>query len=115
MEKKKANTGLPPKLLKDKLVYKWLEQFNQYLADKIGVWNAPFTYLTQTDAQPPAILADRAVNQPYLEDYESIEQELKFCVTHDHTLGKSENNALYQLLCCSVVGHDVSATIAPFL
>ena len=28
MEKKKADIGLPPKLLKDKLVYKWLEQFS---------------------------------------------------------------------------------------
>ena len=31
MEKKKADNGLPPKLTKDKLVYKWLEQLNQYL------------------------------------------------------------------------------------
>jgi len=32
MEKKKADIGLLPKLTKDKLVYKWLEQLNQYLA-----------------------------------------------------------------------------------
>ena len=31
MEKKKADIGSPPKLTKDKLVYKWLEQLNQYL------------------------------------------------------------------------------------
>jgi hypothetical protein len=31
MEKKKADIGLPPELTKDKLVYKWLEQLNQYL------------------------------------------------------------------------------------
>jgi hypothetical protein len=114
MEKMKADIGLPPKLSKDKLVYKWLEQFNQYLAEKIGVRNAPFTYLTRTDAQPPAILAARSVDQPYLEDYESIEKELKFCVRHYHTPGKSDNNALYQLLDCLVVGHYVSASIAPF-
>ena len=65
-------------------------------------------------SQPPAILAARAVNQPYLEDYESIEQELKFCVTHNHTLGKPDNNALYQLLDCLVVRHDALATIFPF-
>ena len=78
MEKKKADIGLPPKLTKDKLVYKWLEQLNQYLADVIGVCNAPFTYLTRTDAQPPAILAARVVNQPYSVDYELIKHELKF-------------------------------------
>ena len=114
MEKKKADFGLPPKLTKDKLVYKWLEQLNQYLADVIGVRNAPFTYLTRTDAQPPAILAARVVDQPYSVDYESIEHELKFCVSHDHTLSKSDNSALFQIIDRAVAGHDVSATIAPF-
>ena len=91
MEKKKADIGLPPKLTKDKLVYKWLEQLNQYLADVIGVLNAPFTYLTWTDAHPPAILAARVVDQPYSVDYESIEHKLKFCVSHNHTLSKLDN------------------------
>jgi hypothetical protein len=66
MEKKKATIGEPPRLSKDKVVHKWLEQFNQYLADKIGARNAPFTYLTRPDAQPPAHLATRAPDQPYL-------------------------------------------------
>jgi hypothetical protein len=78
MEKKKADNGLPHKLTKNKLVYKWLEQLNQYLADVIGVCNAPFTYLTWTDAQPPTILAARVVDQPYSDNYESIEHEQSF-------------------------------------
>ena len=84
------------------------------MGDKIGARNAPFTYLTRPEAQPPAILVAHAVNQPYLVDYESIEQELKFCVAHNHTLGKLDNNALYQLIDRAVAGHDVSATVAPF-
>jgi hypothetical protein len=91
-----------------------LEQFTQYLGDKIGARNAPFTYLTRPEFLPPAILAARAVDQPYSVDYESIEQELKFRVAHDHTLGKLDNNALYQLIDRAVAGHDVSATVAPF-
>ena len=114
MEKKKADISLPPKLTEDKLVYKWLEQLNQHLADVIGVCNAPFTYLTLTDAQPPTILAARVVDQPYSVDYESIEHELKFCVSHNHTLSKSDNSALFQIIDRAVAGHDVSATIAPF-
>jgi hypothetical protein len=114
MEKKKATIGDPPRLSKDKIVHKWLEQFSQYLGDKIGARNAPFTYLTRPDSLPPAILAARAATQPYSTDYESIEQELKFRVEHDHTLGKSDNNALFQMLDRSTSGHDVGATIAPF-
>ena len=114
MEKKKADIDIPPKLTKDKLVYKWLEQLNQYLAVVIGVRNAPFIYLTQTDAQPPAIVAARVVDQPYSVDYESIEHELKFCVTQNHTLSKLDNSALFQIIDRAVAGHDVTATIAPF-
>jgi len=112
MEKKKASIGLPPKLTKDKLIYKWLEQLNQNLADVIGVRNAPLTYLTRTDAQPPTILAAHIVDQPYSVDYESIEHELKFCVSHNHTLSKSDNSALFQIIDRAVTGHDVPATIA---
>jgi len=114
MEKKKADIGLPSKLTKDKLVYKWFEQLNQYLADVIGVRNAPFTNLTRTDTQPPTILAARVVNQPYSVDYESIEHELNFCVSHNHTLSKLDNSVLFQIIDRAVAGHDVSATIAPF-
>jgi hypothetical protein len=36
MEKKRADVGGPPRLTKDKLVYKWLEEFSQYLSAIIG-------------------------------------------------------------------------------
>ena len=67
-EKKTAGIGLPLCLNKDKLVYKWVEQLTQYLSDKIGVRNVPFTYLLCPEAQPPAILANRTAGQPYSED-----------------------------------------------
>jgi hypothetical protein len=51
-EKKKADIGIPPKLTKDKQVYKWLEQMGQYLASYIGVRNTPYTYMTRPDVAP---------------------------------------------------------------
>ena len=114
LEKKLAIVGAPPKLTKDMPVYKWIEQFSQYLGSVIGVHNAPFTYLIRPEILPPAILAPCEVNQPYSEEYELIEQEMKHCVRHDHTLAKLDNSKLFQLLEKSVQGHDVSATIAPF-
>ena len=113
MEKKKAIVGAPPKLSKDMQVYKWLEQFSQYLGSVIGVRNAPFTYLIRPDVLP-AILAPREADQPYSEEYDSIEQEMKNRVRHDHTLAKSDNSKLFQMIEKSVQGHDVSATIAPY-
>jgi len=35
-------------------------------------------------------------------------------VSHNHTLSKLDNSALFQIIDRAVAGHDVSATIAPF-
>ena len=47
LEKKAANDRDPPKLDKNKLVYRWMEQAEQYLTQKIGVKNVPLTYLVR--------------------------------------------------------------------
>jgi hypothetical protein len=113
-EKKDAEVGQPPKLTKDKLVYKWLEYFQQNLSDKIGVRNTPFTYLTCPEVATPAVLLPRVFNQAFSENYMSIEHELKFCVLHVHNLFQADNTALFHLVDCAVVGHNISATISPF-
>ena len=56
----------------------------------------------------------RAALQPFSLNYLSTEEELKFCVTHTHNLIQADNNALIHLIDREVIGHDVSATIAPF-
>ena len=114
MEKKKADIGIPPKLTREKQVYKWLEQMAQYLSSVIGVRNAPYTYLTRPDVAPPAVHGPRVIDQPYSEEYVSIEQEMQFRVRHDHTLGRADNATLFQLIERSVQGHNVAETIAPF-
>jgi hypothetical protein len=114
MEKKKADIGTPPKLTKDKQVYKWLKQIGQFLNTYIGVRNAPFTYLTRPDVLAPAVHGLRVPDQPYSKEYVSIEQEMQFRVGHDHTLGRSGNATLFQFIEKSVQGHIVAETIAPF-
>ena len=114
MEKKDADVGQPPRLTKDKLVYKWLESFQQHLSEKIGVRNAPLTYLIRPLVTAPAVLLPRAGLQPFSLSYLSIEEELKFCTSHTHNLFQADNSALFQLIDRAVIGHDVSATIAPF-
>ena len=108
MEKKKVDIGTPPN------VYKWLEQMGQYLATYIGIRKAPFTYLTRPDVIPPAVHGPCVADQHYSDEYVSIEQEMQFCVGQGHTLGRSDNEMLFQLIEKSVQGHMVAETIAPF-
>jgi hypothetical protein len=113
LEKKKADVGQAPKLTKDRVIYKWLESFQQYLSDKIGVRNGPFTYLTSPQVATPVLLP-RVPGEPYSSNFTSIEDELRFCLSHVHNLYRPDNNALYQMLDRATSGHDVGATIAPF-
>ncbi len=114
MEKKDDDFGQPPRLTKDRLVYKWLESFQKHLSEKIGVRNSPLTYLIFPLVTAPAVLLPRAGLQHFSLSYLSIEEELKFCTSHTHNLFQEDNSALFQLSDRAVIGNDVSATIAPF-
>ena len=72
MEKKDAGVGQPPRLTKDKLVYKWLESFQQHLSEKIGVRNALLTYLTRPNIATPDAMLPRAALQPFSLNYLSV-------------------------------------------
>ena len=65
MEKMEAEVGQPPRLTKEKLVYKWLESFQQHLSEKSDVRNTTFTYLTCPEIAAPAVLLPRAALQPF--------------------------------------------------
>jgi hypothetical protein len=45
MERKKEDFGLPPKLTKHHPVHKWMESMVLYLGQKVGVRNAPLSYM----------------------------------------------------------------------
>jgi hypothetical protein len=55
MEHKKEDVSLPPKLTKSSPVHKWLDLIGFYLSKKVGVHNAPLSYVVHLDANVPAI------------------------------------------------------------
>ena len=115
-DKKLAPIGIPPKLLKDLQVHKWVEQFLQDSEEVYGARNAPLTYLMRDDANTPANTANapREVDQPYADAFASIQEEMKSCLSHDHNLTKADNATLFHRIDVAVAGHDVCATIAPY-
>ena len=56
----------------------------------------------------------QAALQPFSLNYLSIEEELKFCITHTHIFFQADSSALFHLIDRAVIGHDASATNAPF-
>jgi hypothetical protein len=115
-EKKSVPVGIPLKLSKELAVHKWVEQFAQDLEEVYGARDAPLTYLTRADVATPVNIAaaPRAVDQPYAKIYTSIQEEMKFCLSHTHNLMRAENATLLHRIDTAVAGHFVSATIAPY-
>ena len=73
-EKKEAEFGKPPRLTKDRFVYKWLESFQQHLSEKVGVKNAPLTYLICPTIAAPAAMLPRSALQPFSLNYLSMKK-----------------------------------------
>jgi hypothetical protein len=91
MGRKKEDVGLPPKLMKSSPVHKWLELMGLYLGKKVGVCNAPLSYIVHLDSNVPAIAPPRQAGEPHSEMYKLIEGDLTARLSHTHTLFKVDN------------------------
>jgi hypothetical protein len=114
MECKKEDFGLPPKLTKHHPVHKWMESMVLYLGQKVGVRNAPLTYVVWAVAIMPAVPPPRQAGKPHSEEHGSIEGDLIARMTHNHALFKVDNGAVYDMIESSTRGSDVTSSIAPF-
>jgi hypothetical protein len=114
MECKKEDHGLPPKLTKSCPAYNWLESFHLHLGKKVGVWNAPLSYVVRTVADVPVIAPPHQAGEPHSEVNESIEGDMAARILHTHALYKIDNGLVFDLVENTVRGSDVASTIAPF-
>jgi hypothetical protein len=115
MEHKKADHGSPPKLTKTQAVHKWVDLFILHLSQKVGVGNAPLDYvvraIARVDPTPPA----QQPGDPHSVETGSINGNLTACMPHNHPLYKVDNGLTFNMIEVAVWGHNITATIAPFL
>jgi hypothetical protein len=114
MEFKKEDHGLAPKLTKSCPAYKWLESFHLHLGKKVGVCNAPLSYVVRAVADVPAIAPPCQAGEPHSEVNESIEGNMAARMLHTHALYKIDNGLVFDLVENAVCGSDFASTIAPF-
>ncbi len=114
MECKKEDVGLPPKLPKSSPVHKWLELMGLYLGKKVGVCNAPLSYVIRLDANVPAIAPPCQAGEPHSEMYESVEGDSTARLLHTHNLFKVNNGTVFDLVESFTQGSNVAPMIAPF-
>ena len=114
MQRKTEDAGLPPKLNKSVPVHKWLESMVLFLGKKVGVRDAPLSYIVRPVGTVAVISPPRQAGEPHSEMYESIEGDLTARLSHAHALFKVDNGTVFDLIESSTRGSDVSPTIAPF-
>ena len=114
MECKMEEAGLPPKLNKNSPVHKWLESMVLFFGKKVGVCNAPLSYIICPVENVLAIPPPHQAGGPHSEMYKSIEGDLTTCLSHSHALFKIDNWAVFDLVQSSTHGSNVVPMIAPF-
>jgi hypothetical protein len=114
MERKKADHGAPPKLMKNQAFHKWVDSFILYLSQMVGVRNAPLDYILMAIAAVNATPPTYQLSNPHSVETGSIDGNLTVRMPHNHPLYKVDNGAVFDMIESTVCGHDVAATIAPF-
>ena len=114
MQSKKKDAGQPLKLNKNAAVHKWLESMVLFLGKKVGVCDAPLSYIIRPVENVTVIPLHCQAEEPHSEMYESIEGDLTARLSHAHALFKVDNGTVFDLIESSTCGSDVSPTIAPF-
>jgi hypothetical protein len=69
-----------------------------YLGKKVGVRNAPLSYVVCLDANVPAIAPPQQAGEPHSKMYESIEGDLTVHLLHTHALFKVNNGTVFNLV-----------------
>jgi hypothetical protein len=115
MEREKVVNGTPPKISKNQVVHKWIDAFILHLSQKVGVPNAPVGYVVRAVADVNATPLACQAGDPHSVEKGSIEGDLTVRMTHNHPHYKVDNGSVFNMIKIAMQGHDVAATISPFV
>jgi hypothetical protein len=98
VEMKKDDNPDVPKISKELPIIRWTEAFKDYLHRVVGARTIPLYYVIRDDPQVLANIPPLANDQPYSNEYGSVEQELMYCASHEHGLFREDNSQVYYKL-----------------
>ena len=74
---------------------KWTEAFSDFACRVICTRTIPLSYVIRDTVDVPCDAPALMPNQPYADEYESVEEEMIACDTHTHPLPRDDNASLY--------------------
>ena len=84
-----------PKITKALPIIKWMEAFQDFLQQIIGVRMIPLAYVIHANVNIPAPPPQLTVNQPYSDEHSSVGAELVTHSSHTHALYHDDNSSVY--------------------
>lgn len=114
VDRKEESTPDIPMITKNLAITKWSEAFMDFLHRVVGSRTIPLAYVVREDENVPAIAPNRATNQPYAEEFGSVEVELINRAKHNHALFRDDNSKVYYYLEEATRTTSFAASIKPF-
>ena len=113
-DRKKSDEPSTPVISKSLPIIRWTEAFRDHLHRCIGVRSIPLAYVIRKDEVVVAICPPLTPDQPYSEEWGSVEDDLINRASHDHGLFRDDNASVYYKLEESTRGTVYADSIKPF-
>ena len=115
MQELKDNSDLElPKVTKNVNFATWMDSYENYADQKIGVQNAPISNVIREDVVPAQPAPALAADMPHSDEHGSIQEELKMRISHTGALYRDDNQCVFDDIEAATRGTKYAASIAPF-
>lgn len=103
-----------PKISKVLPVHNWIQTTTNYVNRILGARTSGLGYVLREATAVATPAPARAVNEPYSEEYGSIDGDHYNRLSHSHALFKIDNGTIYDIIEHGTRGTDVAPTVAPW-
>ena len=114
LDLKKSDGQDLPKITKSVSISKWIEAYETYSEQKIGVRNGPLKYVIRDEVDVPNPAPALAADSPHSTEHGSVKGEMIARFSHTHPLFRDDNGAVYDDVESATRGTKYAASIITY-
>lgn len=114
LDLKKSDGQELPKITKSVPIAKWIEAYETFSEQAIGVRNAPLKYVIRDDVAVPVAAPALEAGSPHSTEHGSVKGEMTARLSHTHPLFRDDNGAVYDDIETATRGTKYAASIITY-